>query len=76
MIQKGMESIERTAAAKRDISSLTIALSEEKFKEAKRRIQEFRRELNVLLSEGGKEEAIYQINFQIFNLTEVPWSLL
>lgn len=74
MIQKASESIDRTAPEKRDISSLTIALSREKFKEAKRRIQEFRRELNVLLSEEKGPDAVYQLNFQIFNLSEVPWS--
>lgn len=73
MIQRASESIDRTPQDKRDISALTLALSQEKFKEAKRRIQEFRRELNVLLSDEGKSDAVYQINFQIFNLSEVPW---
>lgn len=73
MIQRAGESIERTPSAHRDISALTLALSQEKFKEAKRRIQEFRRELNVLLSEDGSPDAIYQINFQMFNLSEVMW---
>jgi uncharacterized protein (TIGR02147 family) len=73
MMKRAAESIERTSFDKRDISSLTIAVSQEKFKEAKRRIQEFRRELNVLLSEDGEADAVYQLNFQIFNLTEAPW---
>lgn len=73
MIKKAADSIELTLPKKRDISSLTLAISEEKFKEAKRRIQEFRRELNVLLSDDEKSDAVYQINFQIFNLSEVPW---
>ncbi|MBI2067209.1 MAG: TIGR02147 family protein [Deltaproteobacteria bacterium] len=73
MIEKAAESIEKTSHEKRDISSLTVALSKEKFEETKRRIQEFRRELNVLLSEEGKADSVYQINFQIFNLTEVRW---
>jgi len=71
MIQRAGESIERTKPDKRDISSLTIALSAEKFEEAKRRIQEFRRELNVLLSEDVAPKSVYQINFQLFNLSEV-----
>lgn len=73
MIQRAGESIERTPQDKRDISSLTLALSQGKFREAKRRIQEFRRELNVLLSDDGKSDAVYQVNFQIFNLSEVSW---
>ena len=73
MMGLAADSIDRTSPEKRDISSLTIALSQEKFQEAKRRIQEFRRELNVLLSEDSNIDSVYQINFQIFNLTEVPW---
>ncbi len=73
MMQKGAESIERTPGERRDISSLTIALNRERFEEAKRRIQDFRRELNVLLSEEARPDAVYQINFQIFNLSEVSW---
>jgi uncharacterized protein (TIGR02147 family) len=74
MMKKATESIERTAASNRDISSLTVSLSKKGFVEAKRRIQEFRRELNILLSEEKDLDAVYQINFQIFNLSEMPWS--
>ncbi len=74
MIRKAAESIEKTPPDKRDISSLTLALSKEKFLEAKRRIQEFRRELNILLSDDKKVDSVYQINFRMFNLSEVPWS--
>ena len=73
MMERAAHSIEATPAHQRDISSLTLAISREKFIEAKRRIQEFRRELNVLLSDEDKPDAVYQINFQIFNLTEVTW---
>jgi uncharacterized protein (TIGR02147 family) len=71
MIHRAVESIDRTRPERRDISSLTIALSKERFQEAKRRIQEFRRELNVLLSEDACPDSVYQINFQLFNLSEV-----
>ncbi|MBI2082313.1 MAG: TIGR02147 family protein [Deltaproteobacteria bacterium] len=73
MIQKAAESIEKTPPEKRDISSLTLALSKEKFEEAKRRIQDFRRELNILLSDDQKVDSVYQLNFQIFNLSGVLW---
>lgn len=71
MIQRAAESIDRTKPEKRDISSLTIALSKDKVQEAKRRIQEFRRQLNVLLSDDAAPDSVYQINFQLFNLSEV-----
>ena len=72
MIERGMQSIELVDKDRRDISSLTLALSPEKFQEAKRRIQEFRRELNVLLSEESSEKlrSVYQLNFQLFPLAE------
>ena len=73
MIRQAGDALDKTPAAKRDVSSLTVALSQKKFEEAKRRIQEFRRELNVFLSEEENPAAVYQINFQIFNLSEVPW---
>jgi uncharacterized protein (TIGR02147 family) len=74
MMNKAATAIECTPSQHRDISSLTMAVSKEQFLEAKRRIQEFRRELNVLLSANGDADAVYQINFQIFNLSELPWS--
>lgn len=74
MLNKASTAIERTSPQHRDISSITAAVSKEQFLEAKRRIQEFRRELNVLLSSNGDADAVYQINFQIFNLSELPWS--
>lgn len=54
----------------RDVSSVTIALDEASFREAKRRIQEFRRELNVILSAVKNPDRVCQINFQLFHLTE------
>jgi len=74
MILRASDSLEKTPGEKRDISSLTVALNKKKFEETKRRIQEFRRELNVLLSEEKEPDSVYQINFQIFNLSEVSWS--
>lgn len=58
----------------RDISSVTVALDKNGFEEAKRRIQEFRRELNVLLSQTKNPDHVFQINFQIFGLTNILWN--
>jgi uncharacterized protein (TIGR02147 family) len=72
MIRRADECLWNTPGDDRDISSVTIALDEASFREAKRRIQEFRRELNVLLSATPKPDRVYQINFQLFNLTRIP----
>ncbi len=55
----------------RDISGLTIAVSKGQFEKARQMIREFRRDLHAALSTGEKAEAVYQINFQIFPLSEV-----
>lgn len=76
-------SIETTAAANRDVSSLTVNIARSDFDFIKRRTAEFRRELLEFLK--GKREntsgqfpseperAIYYLNIQFFNATEIPW---
>lgn len=71
MIHKAAEAVTNNRAKHRSISSLTVALSADKFKEVKDRINEFRKELRALLEECDSPQAIYQINFQLFHLTEV-----
>lgn len=71
MMKKGLEAIERMRAHQREISTLTIAISRKKFEVAKQKIKEFRRELHALLSECDDPEAVYQVNFQLFRLSEV-----
>lgn len=73
MIDLAKKSLSHTAGSFRDVSSVTVALDKKSFLEAKRRIQEFRRELNVLLSQTKNPDHVYQINFQIFNLTGILW---
>ena len=73
MIRLAADSVDKTPAEYRDISAVTIAVDRATFLEAKKRIQNFRRELNVLLSACKKPDAVYQLNFQLFNLTQVPW---
>jgi len=73
LIQLADKAVDETPAEFRDISSVTIAVDEATFLEAKKRIQDFRRELNVLLSACKKPDAVYQVNFQLFNVTDIPW---
>ena len=71
MMKKAMEATEKMRAHHREISTLTIAISKDKFEHAKKRIKEFRRELHAMLSECENPEAVYQLNFQLFPLSEV-----
>lgn len=68
MIALAADSIDNTLPEYRDISSVTVAIDQETFEEAKRRVQDFRRELNVLAFNRKKPDAVYQVNFQSFNL--------
>lgn len=69
MMHKAEESLMNDHHLQREISALTIAVNQDTFLEAKKRIQEFAQELNVLLSASKDPDRIYQINFQMFPLT-------
>ncbi len=70
MIQKGSEAIDRIPSDKREVSAVTIGLSEEGAAKVKKLIQEFRRELLVIANQETNIEGVYQVNFQLFGLTE------
>ncbi len=53
----------------RDISSVTIALSQQTFQKLQKRIQKFRKELLALADQESAPDAVYQMNFQLFPLT-------
>ena len=68
MIERAAASIEETRPEKREIGSLTFAISEEKLSGAKKMIREFRSKLAGYLAEGKEADAVYQFNFQLFDL--------
>ncbi len=69
MIQLGRESIERFPKEEREISSLTVCVSEKSFREIKTRISVFEDELLEILSKStDKCSYVYQLNFQFFPL--------
>jgi uncharacterized protein (TIGR02147 family) len=70
MIQKGSEALDRFPGPERDISSATMALSEEVFQEIKSLIQKFRKELLAIADQDQRPEGVYQINFQLFPLAK------
>ncbi len=69
MMQKAQTSLMQDHHKLREISALTIAVDAAGFEEAKKRIQEFCQELNILLSGTTKPDRVYQLNFQLFPLT-------
>lgn len=74
MLKKAQDSLENSRTSDRDISALTVAVSKKQFERIKERLQEIRREIHAISAEPGEKESVYQINLQMFNLSEVPWA--
>lgn len=68
MIERAAASIEATPVDRREVGSLTFAVSQGKLAEAKKMIREFRSRLAGFLAEGAGADAVYQFNFQLFDL--------
>lgn len=73
MLSKASDALEKSATVHRDISALTVSISKKQFERIRDRIAQFRAEIHAIASEEAHREAVYQLNFQLFNLTEVPW---
>ena len=69
MIKKGSEAIDRFPSKERDISSVTMAVSEKGFNEIKSIIQRFRKEIIAVANQEQDPEAVCQVNIQLFPLT-------
>jgi uncharacterized protein (TIGR02147 family) len=70
MIKRAHEALSICGAKNRNISSLTVAMSKDNFKKLKDRIHEFRKEVLALLEDGSDPDDVYQLNLQLFSLTE------
>jgi uncharacterized protein (TIGR02147 family) len=69
MMERAAESIERFPASKRDISCLTLGVTEKTFSAMVARIAELRREFLELAETEKTYDKIVQVNFQIFPLS-------
>jgi uncharacterized protein (TIGR02147 family) len=74
MMQLASESLERIAAAQRDISSVTLCLGDEGLEQVKRAIVRFRRELLELAEREAVPRRVVQVNFQLFPLSLIDVS--
>lgn len=72
MIRKGTEAIERFEPAERDISAVTMALSDKGFREVKALVQRFRKEVLAIANQDDQPQDVYQLNFQLFPLARPP----
>lgn len=54
----------------REFNGITVCIPANRIDEVKQKVREFRRELNEFLSQFDEPSEVFQINFQIFPLTE------
>jgi uncharacterized protein (TIGR02147 family) len=69
MMKLAIESVDRHDADLRDISAVTINLSQENFQFAKAHIEELRRRLLALAEQDSSENTVFQCNIQLFPLS-------
>ena len=70
MMARASESIERFPADKRDISSLTISVSEGTFSAIVAKIAEIRREFLEMSDADKNSRKVIQVNFQVFPISQ------
>lgn len=70
MLERAAAAIDDIPRDEREISSLTLCVSQSVLLDLKERIREFRRELLQLAELGGPPERVVQLNFQLFPLSE------
>ena len=64
------ESLARHVPEKRDISTVTVTLSQEDMPELRERIAQFRQDILRMARESRRQDSVYQLNIQLFPLTE------
>jgi uncharacterized protein (TIGR02147 family) len=67
-LEKAIESMESVSVDKRDVTGVTMAIDINKLGEAKKKIQTFRRSMEVFLEDGEQTE-VYHLGIQLFPLS-------
>jgi uncharacterized protein (TIGR02147 family) len=70
-IELGRTSLQRDPKARRDISTVTIALSHKDLADIRARVAEFRRGLLSMETENEPADCVYQVNIQVIPLTKI-----
>lgn len=69
MLERAAYALDHVPRDQRDISCLTLCVSESKLRELQERVRAFRRELLQAAEVGDTPERVVQINFQLFPLS-------
>lgn len=68
MVELGAEALDRYSSDERDISSLTMGVSEGTFEKVRQMVIDFRREVIAVVSQDEVVDEVLQLNFQLFPL--------
>jgi uncharacterized protein (TIGR02147 family) len=71
MIDRAREAVDRVPQEYRDISSLTVTVSDDGFAMMKKELQLFRKRLLEIVKIDSVPANVYQVNFQMFPLTSI-----
>ena len=69
-LELSRESLDRFANDQKNLSSITFTLPQNRFSEVEERVRAFRRELMSFVEQCEKEDRVYQINMQLFPVSE------
>lgn len=70
MGELAVKSLDEVPMNERDVSGLTIGISEEAFSKISKEIAEFRRRISAIVMEDEGDERVYRLNVQLFPLTK------
>lgn len=73
-MKKAIEALDYEELENREVHSITIGLSKKNYNEVKRRIIEFRKEINAVFSDEPEVDKIYQISFALFPVLNVRFN--
>lgn len=69
VLQLALLALDQTSIAERDQSSMTMAIPQSRFKEAQKKIDDFRREMTALMQRRGKRDSIYHLSVSFYPVT-------
>lgn len=70
LLQKALHAVDHTPQEAKDITSITMAIDPKKIPAAKEKIKKFRRSLCKFLSDGSDNTRVYNLNLQLFPLSD------
>lgn len=70
MGELAVKSLDEVPTEERDISGMTVGISEAAFEKISKEIADFRRRISAIVLEDSAEDRVYRLNVQLFPLTK------